>query len=36
MGDEGHQGAVLLRDLLAYAGYHDAAAQVAAVLTPQG
>ncbi len=35
MGHEGHQGAVLLRDLLAYAGYHDAAGQVEAVLTPQ-
>ena len=35
MGDEGHQGAVLLRDLLAYAGYHEAAALVDAVLTPQ-
>jgi Zn-dependent protease len=35
MGDEGHQGAVLLRDLLAYAGYHAAAAEVEAVLTPQ-
>jgi hypothetical protein len=33
MGDEGHRGAVLLRDLLAYAGYQLAAAQVDAVLT---
>lgn len=35
MGDEGQQGAVLLRDLLAYAGYHDAAAAVDAVLAPR-
>jgi len=35
MGDEGREGAVLMRDLLAYAGYHQAAAQVEAVLTPQ-
>ncbi len=34
MGDDGHRGAVLLRDLLAYAGYHSAATEVDAVLTP--
>jgi hypothetical protein len=33
MGEDGHRGAVLLRDLLAYAGYQQAAAQVDAVLT---
>ena len=35
MGDEGRRGAVLLRDLLSYAGYHAAAADVEAVLTLQ-
>jgi Zn-dependent protease len=33
MGDEGRRGAVLLRDLLAYAGYGTEAAQVDVVLT---
>jgi Zn-dependent protease len=35
MGEEGRSGAVVLRDLLVYAGYHDGAAQVDAVLAPQ-
>jgi hypothetical protein len=35
MGEEGRRGAVLLRDLLAYAGYRGAARQVEAVLAPQ-
>ena len=33
MGEDGSRGAVLLRDLLAYAGYQQAAAEVEAVLT---
>ena len=35
MGDSGRTGAVVLRDLLSYAGYHDGAAEVDAVLAPQ-
>jgi Zn-dependent protease len=34
MGESGRTGAVVLRDLLAYAGYRDAAASVDAVLAP--
>jgi hypothetical protein len=34
MGDAGHTGAKVLRDLLAYTGYRDAAAAVDAALTP--
>lgn len=32
LGDDGRKGAAVLRDLLAYAGYRDAAAEVVAVL----
>ena len=35
MGEDGQRGAVLLRDLLAYAGYQGAAAEVDAVLALQ-
>ena len=34
MGEDGRRAAVLLRDLLAYAGYQGGVAQVEAVLTP--